>query len=497
MNKETNNIFQNITENTTLELRNLENKESKVFSMNFADVPVPKYVESKSAEYILNGKNHEYARFLIDLQDKSSIHKSITTSKAQMIAGEGVKIDSINSTLNENEVKNLTNWLSNINRNGESIDDVLKKCAKDYSILSYAAINILWSDDEQSIAEISHVDASLVGFGKNNTVTNMPEFYYLSNDWTNLRKEENKPVQIPAFNPNRRDQQRQILVIKNYDTGSVYFSKPDYSPAVNFILIDNLIGEFHKANLENNMCPSMFISMNNGTPSEEEMERTYDDIKNAFGGAKNTGKVVISWNNHKDNAPTFQVLSPSDADKTFLMLNETVTSAILRSHKANPVLFQANAGSLGQSTEIMNASEMFYNQVIAPIQILFEQCFQKLISYNGYSNVKLTIADSQPISFQVADLGNYLTKDEVRQKLGYAPIQQTDVDKKPLLIEVLGVGGTQGLLQLLQSPLQPEQKINALVIVFGLTEEEAKKIVGNKPIQTLPINNPIQNNDTK
>lgn len=492
------NNFKNIIEQSTgIQIRSITDEpKQRIFSMNFADIPVPKYVESKSAEYILNGKNHEYCRFLLDLQNKSSIHKSITTSKAQMIAGEGVKIDTINSTITEQQANSLNAWFNNINRNGESIDDVLKKCAKDYAILSYAAIQVLWSDDEQSIAELMHVDASMVAFGKNNSITNLPEFYKVSNDWSNLRKKENEPKTYPAFNPNNRTNEPQILIIKDYDTGSVYFSQPDYSASANYILIDNLISEYHKANLENNMQCSMHINFSNGEPAEEEKEKLFEDIKTVYGGAKNTGKILVTFSNDKEHAPSYQMMNVTDADKQFIMLNNSVAASILQAHRAKSVLFLETPGSLGQTTELMNATDLFTNQVIYPIQILFEKAFEKLISFNGFEGVRLTIADSQPISFQVADLGNYLTKDEVRQKLGYAPIQQTDIDKKPLLIEVLGVGGTQGLLQLLQSPIQPEQKINALVIVFGLTEDEAKKIVGTTPA-IQPTTNTTNENDSQ
>ena len=485
-----NDIFSNLNEQTEVKVHNLNSDGgSHIQTINFAEVPQPKYIESRTGEYVLNGRNHEYVRFLIELQDKSPIHKSITTGKAQMIAGEGLKIDSTNSKITESELRNLTNWFSNVNSNGESIDDVIKKCAKDFSILSYSALNIIWSKDKSRIAEIYHLDASTVSFGKNNPETHTPDFYYVSNDWSNIRKKENEPVKVPAFNPNKRADGSQIMLIKGYDTGSVYYSKPDYSAGVTYCLIDDLISKFHHANLSNGMVPSMWISFNNGKPQNEEEEtKIYDEIKSAYGSASNAGKIIVTFSNTKDNAPTYQMLNPNDSDKQFLMLNDSVTSAILRSHKANPVLFQSSPGSLGQSTELRNASELFYNTVIAPIQILFEQAIDKIVKINGYEQVKLSISDLQPISFQVQDIGNYLTKDEIRQKLGYPAIQQTDADKKPLLIEILGVGGVQALQGILLAPMPADQKKNTLMIVFGLTDEQALQMVGTQDLNPLPDN---------
>ena len=43
----------------------------------------------------------------------------------------------------------------------------------------------------------------------------------------------------------------------------------------------------------------------------------------------------------------------------------------------------------------------------------------------------------------------------------------------------LGVGGTQGIQTLISDPnITPETKHNTLVVIYGLTDAEAKQIVG-------------------
>jgi hypothetical protein len=44
----------------------------------------------------------------------------------------------------------------------------------------------------------------------------------------------------------------------------------------------------------------------------------------------------------------------------------------------------------------------------------------------------------------------------------------------------LGVGGLQGLKDILVTPFPPETKKNILVIVFGMSEDDAAKIVSNE-----------------
>ena len=63
-------------------------------------------------------------------------------------------------------------------------------------------------------------------------------------------------------------------------------------------------------------------------------------------------------------------------------------------------------------------------------------------------------------------------------------VEQKTANVKPLF-ESLGVGGLQSLVGILSDPnLSPMQKENALVIIFKLTPDEAKKLTeGSKTIQ--------------
>lgn len=449
---------------------------NKVFSINFSSSNVATYQEIKNENFVLNGKNHEFVKLLLECKDKSSIHNSILVTKSQMITGEGLIIDQEKSDISDKEKEEIENWIK--------INDVnlqIQKLALDYSILGYCFLKITRSKDKKSIAKVEHVDASKIAVGKLNLKTNKSDYYYYSPDLSKYKKEENKVVQLPAFDEFDISQPVSIYMIQSYTTGCVYYPKPDYVAALNWCLIDNEISKFHLANLENGMVPSMWVSFNNGSPSPEEKETIYDEIKSAYGSSENAGKIIVTFSNDKEHSPEYHVLNPNDADKQFIMLNDSVTNQIIRGHRAHPVLFVSQAGSLGQSQEIKNASELFYNQVIAPVQLMFEKVFDKIIELNGYENVKLIIKDSQPLTFTMSESGllQVLTKDELRQMLGYTPIQSDSTnDKTPLLIESIGIGGTQALVSILSDPnLTNEQKESSLIIIFGLSPEQSKNLV--------------------
>lgn len=84
-----------------------------------------------------------------------------------------------------------------------------------------------------------------------------------------------------------------------------------------------------------------------------------------------------------------------------------------------------------------------------------------------------------------------VTKNQWLQAIGLEGVTGGDTyigdnqGNEPLAIK-LGVGGTEALMALLSSPLPAEAKVNGLQILFGLTPEDAKKMVGEEQPPASP-----------
>ncbi len=66
---------------------------------------------------------------------------------------------------------------------------------------------------------------------------------------------------------------------------------------------------------------------------------------------------------------------------------------------------------------------------------------------------------------------------EYRERFGYSKLNQTE-ENKQILASILGAQGTQALVAIVADPsLSAEQKLESLQILFGLTPEEAQRIV--------------------
>ncbi len=71
-----------------------------------------------------------------------------------------------------------------------------------------------------------------------------------------------------------------------------------------------------------------------------------------------------------------------------------------------------------------------------------------------------------------------MTANERRELLLQLPSQPDKASEERLLVEVLGVGGTQALQSIITDVnLTPQQKVNILIEVFGFTQQVASRIV--------------------
>ncbi len=139
-------------------------EEKKKYQLNkiaFRQEPIlPKFTELfQRVPWVYYGDNNLMPQYLITRYNNSAIHKAIVTSKVNQIMGDGVV--SINNPMAS---VNLIN-------KKENVSEVMKKCALDLVLFGGYSLNVIWSRDRESIAEIYHLDFSRVRCGKINPET--------------------------------------------------------------------------------------------------------------------------------------------------------------------------------------------------------------------------------------------------------------------------------------------------------------------------------------
>jgi len=398
-----------------------------MININLETSTSPTVTEVRGRDWIEYGTEewrNLYPQFLIDLYYSSSITAAIVNATSEMISAEDLIIEDAEDRDLEARVK-LQHFLDRANSN-ETLHEVLKKVAFDFKLQGSFALNIVWSKDRTQIAEVYHVGVEKIRcarpdeFGKTNG-------YYISSDWSNTR--QNKPYFVPAFNVNDRTSPNQILYSGLYSPNMNSYYTPDYIACNNWALIDSRVSEFHLNNISSGFSGSFMISFANGIPSQEERNQIERSLTDKFCSETNSGKFVLTFSDDKTRTPEITAITPSDLDKQYLALQELLTSNILSGHRitSKTLMGLDSANGFSSNADELNAAANFYlNTVIKPYQIHLIKVLRKIFKVNNM-DMPVQFVQLKPITtkFTNQDLAAVLTPNEIREEMGYAPL---DVD---------------------------------------------------------------------
>jgi hypothetical protein len=341
-------------------------------------------------DYVLYGEGNMMPQYLISRYNNSAIHKAIIISKKEQILGDGMV--------------SLNNPMATVNfiNETENVKDVFEKCALDLVLFGGFSLNVIWSRDRKSIAEIYHIDFSRIRSGKINPETDKIEKYFYSPDWSNIKKFP--PTEYDSFSQ-EDGRPSQIYYYKQYSPSQSYYPHPDYSGGLASIEIDVNIKEFHANNLKNGMMPSLWINMNNGLPGPEEQRLITRALESQFSSVNNAGRPIISFNESKELSPEITQIQTSANDGYYQAIYDDIIRSILSAHRiSSGELFGiSTANKLGSKDEITTHIEYVRKTVIMPYQKQLLGVFDKLVS------LKFQV----PTSFEIKPMSIYLEGDTI------------------------------------------------------------------------------------
>lgn len=362
-----------------------DNKNKQYYSFNIDRIEpnLPSFIERPGKKYVMYGDDNLFPQFIAGLYNSSAINRTCISSKFDATFGQGLKATNP-------EFDYLLKRANQL----ESFNDVFEKICIDYITFGGFALNIVWTNDGENIADIYHVDFSKVRSGIHNPATNEVHKYFYCHDWAQWKKLV--VTEFPKFDPSKSlEEPTQMLYSFDYSPGSLFYPLPTYAGSLNDIQIDVEVSKFHINNLANGMSPGLFISFNNGIPDEYAREEIYDEITSAFRGTENAGKAFIAFSEDQEHAPIVTPI-PSANDNYYTTLESRITSRILTGHRiTSPLLLglyhEGGTGLGSNKDEIEVAYAHFTSTVIKPIQKSLLKTFNMLMDYKGYPEVELYI----------------------------------------------------------------------------------------------------------
>jgi|LakMenE01Jun11ns_1017448.scaffolds.fasta_scaffold9923655_2 hypothetical protein len=386
--------------------------------INFTESKLPKFKENKNKGIVTYGEKNDFPDTLLEFYNRSPKHGAIVRQKARFVAGEETLVDG-----NPSAVK-VIDYVNPY----EGIQEFKNKLALDYELFNGFAYEVHYNKVGQ-ISALYHVDFS-------NIRTLDHEIYMYAEDWKKAKHEDMK--HYAPFNPKKaQPMEVQLYYFREYAPALGVYPLPPYQHCLQYIEIDVEIANFHNNNIRNGFANGTLVQLFKGQPTEEIAFNFERKFKQKTTGTDNAGGVLIQFNEMNEKSAEIAHLQPSDMDKQFLQLNETVQDEIFIGHNFPKILLgYATEGALGQRNEMIEAYELFHKSYVNKRQVKVDTCLQHTLE-SVYPGIELTTKDSDFLGVDYVALhgAGIVTVEEARTALGLGEATQTVVDSAQKVIE--------------------------------------------------------------
>ncbi|MCK4892165.1 MAG: phage portal protein, partial [Candidatus Pacebacteria bacterium] len=400
----------------------------KLITLNFnKGYELPTFKESRKGDWYEYGSERPYKNcypdFLTKLYNESSKHATIINAKTNFIVGKGFGIVG-NVTFQERAI--IQGFLRHPNED-ENMTDLLCKVVKDKKVYGGFCLQIMVNANGK-IASLEHIN-----FGKVRKGVEDEETYYYTDDWKSRNPENNedfKELKLFPFSDQVNTSTNYIIYYKEYRPDLNVYPLGDYVSAIPYLEADSEIANFTLQNIKNNLTAGYLVSFNNGEPTEEEMADIERRFKDYATGTDNAGKPLLSFTDQNSEHPQIIPIPTNGQDERFINLNTQIREEIYTAHGVtSPMLFgiKDTTGLGNNAEELRTAAELYQNLYIDPEQDILNEVFNELIAYNGLPKA-LHIIKIEPImdAFSEATMVSVMTQDEIREKIGLAPLEAKD-----------------------------------------------------------------------
>ena len=281
----------------------------------------PDIVEDKRSELVRYGKENRFPQEILETSIQSSLHTAILDKKIKMGVGEGLTY--------VGEDTNTDNFLKNPNPY-ETLDDILLKCYTDLEIFNGFSLQVIWTKDKKSIAEIYHTPFQNIRSSKKNS-KGIVENYFYYDDWKKYTRYKDLTI-LPTFNINKDKQLPQLMYTKKYSATNTYYPLPSYIGGMSDINTLYQISVFNNACITNNFQPGLMIVFRGPRPIEEEQDAIIEALEQKYKGAETAGTPSVFFLDDEHQAPLIEQTQVSDLDKQYDTLTEAVKESVVMSH---------------------------------------------------------------------------------------------------------------------------------------------------------------------
>lgn len=367
-------------------------------------------------------------------------------------------------------------WKAVINSDGLTMDKLLRSLVEDYAILKGFAIHVNWNANfritEYNFLPFEHTRLPIPE--ENDLHYNRIAVHSDWARWSGKRFLKDSIEWLHEFNPDPETIQAQVNEAGGWDkykgqvmwysaTGNKVYPEATLDPVLEDVDTDSQIKIFKNRNVRRGfMDPVMLI--HKGKFKDDTERGNFKTDLTKYQGAEKEGNIMLIEVDQDEQIPDIKAFPVSTKDRKFELTEQTIHENIRKCVLAPGVLVSdLVAGRLGTAQEIQDATK-YYNGATNKERRLFEETFTRLHSYFAVPAINPS--------------GDF----------SIIPLSIISEESGQLLVEKLQVGGTQAFTAILSDPLLgAQQKINTLILLFGMAQIDAEALVNGTPLTTAQI----------
>jgi hypothetical protein len=346
----------------------------RVFEIQLSNYIRPEIKEVQGKKWVLNGRNNEFYKTIIDAYNGSTTNSAIIDSYSNFIYGKGI-------TSNEKLTK-PKEW-SALNTIFDKKE--LRKICKDFEMFGEASVEVKYLNNE--VRKVYHIAKERVAPEVANEDGDITGYWY-SYDFSNVQKY--KPERYDAFGFGSGSGERsEIYIIRDYQVGQFYYSNPSYVSGLSWAKFEEEFQNYCIKHIQNGLSFGYIINMNAGVQASEiEIMESTRRIRENLTGSNKAGNFFLNWNDNKDSEITITALEVSEAHKQYEYLTAEARQQLCTAHKlTSPMLvgIKEASGFSSNAEEIkVGFAELMIN-VITPKQEIILDGLMEILSANGIS----------------------------------------------------------------------------------------------------------------
>jgi len=353
-------------------------------------------------DYKTGDNKQQYPDMLIDLKTNSSYHGSILDTKIRLVAGKGLVVE-------DNDQQTI-DFLSELNGDGEDINDIIPQISYDLEIFGAFALQVIWNTSWTKISEIRYVRVDKLRAGVIDEEGKVPH-YFNCYDWSRAQSVGTR--KIPAFNYGvaktkaeeydrlnsnylvpemalfKQESNSQILYFKIKNGKSPYYPAPTYSGLIDTIIGDIGADKYISTGLSTGFSPQVLINVV-GDYDEDEAKEVVDTVMSNYTKGIESNTAMIDIAPTKEESITVTPIVNTTKEDRFLAISESAQQKIIAGHRIPPIIACIEtSGKLGNRDEIENAYELFHSTVIKVEQEYITKTLNKILKINGLKTVTI------------------------------------------------------------------------------------------------------------